>query len=186
MFVLTQNLTANDKQNLKINFLNTIDEVIMVVKNKALSKDDRNANIVEVLTPMFDFELMAKLSLGKVWKKLNKDDKKRFVKLYVERMKQSYSSKIDAYSDEKVKVTNIKQPKSNRIELVTDLVSSDNKLEISYKYYKPKKTKYKKDDWLVYDVVILGVSILKTDKAQFREFLRTKTISKLMDRLVKK
>ena len=186
IFVLTQNLVANEQQNLKTHFLNKIDEVIIVVKNKALSKDDRNANIVEVLTPMFDFELMAKLSLGKVWKKLKKDDKKRFVKLYVDRMKQSYSSKIDAYSDEKVEVVNIKQPKSNRIELVTNLVSKDNQLEISYKYYKPKRAKKRKDDWLIYDVVILGVSILKTDKAQFREFLQTKSIDELMDKLVKK
>ncbi len=186
MFIIAQNLSANEQQDLKTHFINKMDEVIIVVKNKALSKDDRNANIVEILTPMFDFELMAKLSLGKVWKKLNKNDKARFVELYVERMKQSYSSKIDAYSDEEVKVISIKQPKSNRIELITDLVSKDNKLEISYKYYKPKKTKYKKDDWLVYDVVILGVSILKTDKAQFREFLRTKSITELMDRLVKK
>ena len=186
MFILTQNIMANEQQNLKTHFLNKIDEVIMVVKNKALSKDDRNANIVEVLTPMFDFELMAKLSLGKVWKKLNKSDKKQFIKLYVERMKQSYSSKIDAYSDEKVEVTKIKQPKKNRIELVTDLVSSDDKLEISYKYYKPKRQKKNKDLWLVYDVVIIGVSILKTDKAQFRGFLQTKTINELMKKLVKK
>jgi len=186
MFIIAQNLSANEQQDLKTHFINKMDEVIIVVKNKALSKDDRNANIVEVLTPMFDFELMAKLSLGKVWKKLNKNDKARFVELYVERMKQSYSSKIDAYSDEEVKVISIKQPKPNRIELITDLVSKDKKLEISYKYYKLKKTKYKKDDWLVYDVVILGVSILKTDKAQFREFLRTKSITELMDRLVKK
>jgi phospholipid transport system substrate-binding protein len=158
----------------------------MVVKNKALTKDERNSNIVEVLTPMFDFELMAKLSLGRVWKKLNKADRKKFVKLYVERMKHSYSSKIDAYSDEKVVVTKIKQPKANRIELITNLISSDDKLEISYKYYKPKRAKKGKDEWLIYDVVILGVSILKTDKAQFREFLQTKSIYKLMDKLVTK
>jgi phospholipid transport system substrate-binding protein len=129
---------------------------------------------------------MAKLSLGKVWKKLNKSDKKQFVKLYVERMKQSYSSKIDAYSDEKVEVIKIKQPKSNRIELITDLVSKNDKLEISYKYYKPKKQKNGKDRWLVYDVIIIGISILKTDKAQFKEFLQTKTIDDLMEKLIKK
>ena len=56
-------------------------------------------------------------------------------------------------------------------------------MEIVYKFYKPKKPISGKDKWLIYDVEILGVSILKTDKAQFREFLQTKTIFELMKEL---
>lgn len=186
LFIFTQNLVANEQTILKNHFLNKIEEVIVIVKDTSLDKTKRNSKIVESLTPMFDFTLMAKLSLGKKWKTLNSDERKEFVKLYVERMKQSYSSKIDAYSDEKVEVTKIKQPKSNRIELVSNLVSKDNKLEISYKFYKPKNLKMDKDSWLIYDVVILGVSILKTDKAQFREYLQTKTIKDLMVQLQSK
>ncbi|MEA3512626.1 MAG: ABC transporter substrate-binding protein [Campylobacterota bacterium] len=185
LIVMVQISFANEQQTLKQNFLNKIDEVIIVVQNKALSKDDRNTNIVDVLTPMFDFELMAKLSLGKKYKSLTKEEKKKFIKLYVKRMKKSYSSKIDAYSDEKVEVVKILQPKSNRIELVTDLVSKDSKLKISYKFYKPKKKMRSKDSWLIYDVVILGVSILKTDKIQFNEYLREKSLADLM-RLLEK
>ncbi len=183
---LTQSLYANTQSNLKQNFLNKIDQVVFVVQDKLITKDERNTKIVDILTPMFDFKLMAKLSLGKKWKRLNKANQKRFIELYVKRMKQSYSSKLDAYSDEKVKVTKMKQPKSNRIALMTDLISKDNKLSIIYKYYKPKRQIKDKDDWLIYDVEILGVSILKTDKAQFREYLQTKSISQLMDHLAKK
>ncbi len=186
LFILTQSLAANEQTILKDHFLNKIDEVILIVKDKTLEKPMRNSKIVETLTPMFDFTLMAKLSLGKKWKTLKSNDRKEFVKLYVERMKQSYSSKIDAYSDEQIEVTKIKQPKKSRIELVTNLMSKDNKLEISYKFYKPKRLKMDKDSWLIYDVVILGVSILKTDKAQFREYLQTKTIKDLMIQLQSK
>jgi phospholipid transport system substrate-binding protein len=186
LFLLTQNLVADEQKILKNHFLNKIDEVVLIVKDKSLDKEARNSNIVNTLTPMFDFELMAKLSLGNVWKTLNNENRNKFVSLYVERMKQSYSSKIDAYSDEKVEVTKIKQPKNNRIELVTNLLSSENKLEISYKFYKPRNLKMDKDSWLIYDVVILGVSILKTDKAQFRDFLQTKSIAELMIQLQSK
>lgn len=181
-----QNLFANEGVELKEHFLKKIDEVILIVEDKKLSKDDRNANIIKSLTPMFDFELMAKLSLGNTWRELNANNQEKFVELYVERMKQSYSSKIDAYKDEKVQVKEIQQPKDNRIALMTDLVSKDNKLEIVYKFYKPKERKGNKDSWLIYDVEIMGVSILKTDKAQFKEFLQTKSILDLMDALAKK
>tara|TARA_B110000046_G_C12912091_1_gene363270 strand:- start:298 stop:894 length:597 start_codon:yes stop_codon:yes gene_type:complete len=183
LFIFTQTLIANEQKVLENHFLNKIDEVVLIVKDKSLDKTTRNTNIVNVLTPMFDFELMGKLSLGRVWRTLAEPNRKEFVSLYIERMKQSYSSKIDAYSDEQIAITEILQPKSNRIELVTNLVSKDNKLEISYKFYKPQELKINKDKWLIYDVVISGVSILKTDIAQFREFLQSKNITELIAQL---
>lgn len=183
--IFTQSLIANEQEDLKIHFLNKIDSITKIVEDKSLSKSKRNSDIVNMLTPTFDFELMAKLSLGKGWRKVENGDKKKFIDLYVKRMEQSYSSKLDSYSDEKVEVKKIEQPKSNRISLVTDLVSKDENLEIIYKFHKPKKKVQDKDNWLIYDVEILGVSILKTDKAQFREFLKTKSISELMNALSK-
>jgi len=186
IFLFANNLLANDKVELEKKFISTIDSVILTVQNKTFSKEERNSKIVDLLTPMFDFELMAKLSLGKRWKTLSSSDRSKFVTLYVKRMKKSYSSKLDAYSDEKIEITSIKQSKSNRIQIVSNLISKENKLEISYKFWKPKKQKIEKNKWLIYDVVILGISILKTDKAQFREFLQTKTIEDLMSELDKK
>lgn len=185
IMVFGQNLAANEQVELKKHFLKKIDEVILVVEDKKLSKDSRNGNIIKCLTPMFDFELMAKLSLGNRWKELSKENQDKFVALYVERMKQSYSSKIDAYKDEKVEVKKIDQLQEGRMAFVTDLVSKEQKLEIVYKFHKPKEKRSDKDSWLIYDVEILGVSILKTDIAQFKEFLQTKTITELMDALSK-
>ena len=58
------------------NFNNTFENIIKIVKDKSLAKEQRNQKIVNAISPIFDFELMAKLSLGKVWKSLKKDDKK--------------------------------------------------------------------------------------------------------------
>ena len=185
VFMFSNNLLASEQMVLKEHFLKKIDEVVVVVQDVSLSKCKRNNEIINILEPTFDFELMAKLSLGKSWKKLPQKDKEKFIELYVKRMKKSYSSKLDSYNGEKIEVTNIKQPKSNRIALITDLESTSQNLEIVYKFYKPKEKKKDKDDWLIYDAEISGVSILKTDKAQFKEFLRTKSIFDLMDVLSK-
>ena len=184
--IFVQNLIASEQTQLKTNFLKKIDNVILTVEDNTLDKEQRNSKIVDILSPMVDFELMAKLSLGKTWKTLNTQNKEKFIELYIKRMKQSYSSKIDSYKDEKVVVTKIDQPKSNRIALITNLVSNNTALEIVYKFYKPKKQKENKSDWLIYDLVILGVSVIKTDKIQFKEFLQTNNITKLMENLEKK
>ena len=180
----TQNLFGNEQEKVKELFLKKIETVVNIIKEPNITKDERNSKIVDLLTPTFDFEIMAKLSLGsREWSKLNSEQKKQFVKLYVERMKQSYSSKLDSYDGQVVEVTDIKQSKSNRIELITNIENEDKKLEVGYKYYKPSKKEDGKDEWLIYDVTILGISILKTDRAQFSEFLQTKTIDELISKL---
>jgi len=182
----SSNIYASEVDDLKAHFLEELDDIIKIIENKQYTKDERNAKIVDELTPMFDFKLMAKLSLGKKeWMSLSKDEREKFVTLYVERMKNSYSSKIDAYENEKITITNIKRKKS-RMLLSTEISTAEKNLKIVYKFYKPKKRKKDKDAWLIYDVEIIGISILKADKAQFKEFLRTKSIEDLMEALATK
>ena len=183
VFGFSASLFANEQEDLKIHFLEELNDIIKIIEDPKLSKDERNSKIVAELTPMIDFKLMAKLSLGKKqWMKLSKVDQENFVILYVERMKNSYSSKIDSYENEEVKVTGVIR-KKNRISLETEIATAEKNLTVVYKFYKPKKRKTDKDIWLIYDVEIIGISILKADKAQFKEFLRTKSIAELMDAL---
>jgi len=160
------------------------DQIMEVVKNKSLSKKERNAQIVNIVDPIFDFMLMGKLSLGKnIWRSLSQEKKEAFTKLYVERMKNSYSKKVDSYTDEKIIIASVSQEKPNRITLITNLVGSDGNTEVIYKYYKPKQPIKGKDTWLVYDAVIVGVSIIKTDRSQFQEVLKSNTIDELMEKM---
>lgn len=182
----TTSIDASEKDDLKEHFLQELNIIIKVIGDKQLSKDERNTKIVAQLTPMFDFELMAKLSLGKkAWMELSLENQNKFVTLYVERMKKSYSSKIDSYENEEITVTQVKRKKS-RISLETEIATAEKNLKVDYKFYKPKERKTNKDAWLIYDVEIIGISILKADKAQFKEFLRTKSINDLMDALEEK
>jgi len=185
LLFFVNNLFANEQVKVQEVFVQKIEEVTNIVSDKGLSKQDRNSQIVKALDPIFDFEIMAKLSLGKKWSTLNEDNKVKFVELYVERMKKSYSSKLDEYSGEKFEVVDIKQPKSNRILLNSNLVSTEKRFEVIYKFYKPKAPKENKNDWLIYDVEILGISILKTDKVQFKEYLQTHSLNDLMAELAK-
>lgn len=155
-----------------------------IVKNKKLSNQERNDKIIEIVDPMFDFMLMGKLSLGKnVWRSLSKEKQEAFTNLYVERMKNSYSKKVDMYTDEKIIIYSASQEKYNRITLITHLVGSDGNTEVIYKCYKPEKALDGKDEWLVYDAIIVGVSIIKTDRSQFKEVLQSNGIDALMEKM---
>ncbi len=176
---------ANDTAYVEQKFQQKIDEVVSLVSDKELQKEERNGKIVKISDPIFDFELMAKISLGQKWRTLSKKDQDRFIELYVERMKKSYSSKLDSYSGEKIEITKIEQLRDDRIVLISNLVASDNTFEVLYKFYKPNGSNPNKLLWLIYDVEIQGVSILKTDRAQFSEYLQQNSIDDLMALLQK-
>ena len=156
-----------------------VDIVINTLKDKSLSKDEKKEAILKTVDGLFDFPRMAKLSLGKKhWKSLSKSGRKEFSKLFVEKLKQSYLDKLDLYTDEEVFVDEAKQKKKKRVEVLTYLVSKDDKMEMKYKLYKSKKK-----GWLVYDVEVLGVSIVQTYRSQFSGFLKKNTMDDLMNRL---
>ncbi|MEA3352189.1 MAG: ABC transporter substrate-binding protein [Campylobacterota bacterium] len=188
-FLYTNSLASDDLKNIKSYFQNKIDAVTTIIKTtKAVTekeKDQRDQKVLDTLNDVFDFNLMARLSLGAAYKKIDKQKRMKFTDLYIERMKKSYSSKLDTYKNNEITVTSIKQVKSNRIELVTSIIDGVEQYDVSYKFYKPRKAIEDKYSWLIYDVNIEGISIIKTDKAQFKEYLNTHSIDELISSLEK-
>ena len=120
-----------------------VDIVINILKDKSLSKIEKKEGILETIDGLFDFSLMARLSLGKKhWKSLSKSKRKEFSELFVERLKLSYLEKLDLYTDEEVVVDEARMTKKKRVEVLTYLVTKDDKKEMIYKLYKTKKKYY--------------------------------------------
>jgi phospholipid transport system substrate-binding protein len=156
-----------------------VNNIITYLRDTSLEKETRNKQIIAEVNTIFDFKLMAQLSLGKQWKKTKKRQRKEFVKVFVKRIQQSYLEKLDLYTDEEVIIGDAKQTKKKRAVLTTYLVSADDdKKEMIYKF-----RKHKKRGWLVYDVNILGVSFIQTYRSQFAGVLKTKTMDELIEDL---
>lgn len=182
-FTLTSYIFANSLQENQDILDETFDNIIKVVQDTSISKDQRNEQIVSIIDPIFDFELMAKLSIGKTWFTFSKDQQKEFVDLYIKRMKTSYSEKLDGYTNEKVKITKAYEPKVGRMNIETQIVGLKDSINIIYKFYDTKKTSANKKQWLIYDVEIEGISTIKTDRSQFTSILARETVEQFLTRL---
>ena len=155
-----------------------INAVIDHIRDKSLDKKTRNEKIIATIAPMFDFSQMAKLSMGKKnWGLMNPAQRKEFNELFVIRLQESYLQKLDLYTDEDVAVDQARQVKK-RIHVRSFLVSKDDKTEMIYKFYKKKN-----QGWKVYDVEILGVSIVQTYRSQFAGILKNQSIEDLLKKL---
>jgi len=174
LLILGQPSMAGDKRDAEEIVKRKLDAVFAVLQKKDLDQQAKKIEINEIVTPMFDFALMAKLTLGrKYWPNLSREKKEKFTQLYIELLKTSYLDKLALYTDEKIIFEPPAQVKK-KVQIPTQLVSKDRRTSILYKLYKPA------DDWKVYDLEIQGVSIIRSYRSQFGEILQSGTIDDLL------
>jgi phospholipid transport system substrate-binding protein len=153
------------------------DAVISVLQDKDLDQEARVRKINKIVSPIFDFPLMAKLALGrKHWPKLTVSQRQKFTGLFIERLRISYREKISLYTNEEV-LFKPAVKKKNMVYIPMELKSKDKKIALMHKLRKVGKR------WKVYDVEIQGISILLTYRSQFDDILSKGTVEDLLSRL---
>ena len=155
-----------------------ISSIITVLQDQTIQKDEKPQKIFAIMDEVFDYRLMSRISLGKVWKKISKEQQNEFTQLFEQKLKQSYVDKLDLYTDEKIKILEAQEVKKNRIKLLTNLIGKEEIYKINYKFYKAKS-----GEWFIYDVDIIGVSIIQTYRKQFAGFLKDKSFEELLKTL---
>lgn len=179
VLILSQTVIVDDKTAAEEALKCKLDAVISVLQKKELEIEAKKKEIVEIITPIFDFSLMAKLALGKKhWPGLAKEKKERFKELFIKRLKESYLEKLTRYNytNEKIVYNSPIQVKK-KIHIPTNFISKDNKISMLYKLYKSKH------NWKIYDIEIEGVSLITTYRSQFNQVLSSGTIDDLLKKL---
>jgi phospholipid transport system substrate-binding protein len=177
LLLFYQSALADDKSEVQELLKKNLDAVFSVLQKKDLAQQEKNQEIVDIVTPMFDFELMAQLSLGKKhWPGLSQEEKKRFTDLFIQRLKASYLKNFTLYTDEKLFYEPAVQVKK-KIHTPTYLISKDKKISILYKFYKAE------NNWKIYDLEIQDVSIIRSYRSQFSGILENGTVDDLLLKL---
>ena len=65
----------------------------------------------------------------------------------------------------------------NYAKVKTLVITKEQPIRVYYKMHKKKR------DWLVYDVIIEGVSLIKTYRDQFKSILNRSSFSDLLDKM---
>jgi len=156
------------------------DAVLMILEDKQIEEAVKKDRVMEIVGPIIDFQLMAKLTLGKNnWGRLDEKQKTEFVDLFVERLKRSYLDKSSFYDGEKIVYKQGIQS-GNKVHVPVVIMSRKKPIELVYKFYHSGSQM-----WMAYDIEINGVSLIKSYQAQFAEVLRNGTAEDLLNELKK-
>jgi phospholipid transport system substrate-binding protein len=158
-----------------------VDRVLKLLDDPALKAADkakeRRVAVRKVADEIFDFGETARRSLGRHWAARTPQERDEFVKLFGDLLERSYISKIELYGGEKIQYV------GDKIEGDTALVSSKlltktgSEVPIEYRMLK------KGERWLVYDVVIEGVSLVANYRTQFNKIIQTSSFQELVKKM---
>jgi phospholipid transport system substrate-binding protein len=157
----------------------TVDEVIRIVSDKNLKKDDeqRRQALKKTVSDIFDYSEMAKLTLGKHWNQRTQAERIQFIDLFATLLDDSYLSKIESYNNEKIFY--VKEMHDGNHAEVKSKVITENRDEYSLDY----RLLNENGKWMVYDVVIEGVSMVSNYRTQFNRIINTNGYNELIKKL---
>lgn len=178
MFAVVSLLAALSEDRIKPSMQEATQSVIAVLKDKSLSDNDKIDKIFAVFDPFFDFNQMAKIALSKRYKNLTDEQRTAFGEAFERRLKSSYVDKLLGYTDQEIIFKDASKPNAGRYWLNGELLSGGETYGFVYKFYDAKER-----GWLIYDVEILGVSILQTYRSQFDSLMENESFESLLGKL---
>jgi phospholipid transport system substrate-binding protein len=159
----------------------TVDKVVSIVSDDNLRKPrneaKRRAALKSAIGGIFDYGEMAKRSLGVNWKGRSKAEQKEFVDLFATLLENSYAGKIESYQNEKILYD--KETVDGEYAEVKSRVVTAKRDEYSLDYRLMKEG----NRWMVYDVVIEGVSLVSNYRSQFSKIITSQGYGGLVKKL---
>jgi phospholipid transport system substrate-binding protein len=156
----------------------TVDEVVRIVADKEMKKNEvkRRHALKKTISTIFDYSEMAKRSMGKHWNSRTAAEKKHFTELFATLLENSYAGKIESYNNEKIVYVR-ETVDGDYAEIKSKVVTAArDEFTLDYRLFKQNGR------WMVYDVVIEGVSLVSNYRSQFNKIITANGY----DRLVKK
>jgi phospholipid transport system substrate-binding protein len=159
----------------------TVDRVLAILKDPKLNSTDakeaRRAELRNAIFPRFDFEEMAKRSLGSEWRRRTPAEQKEFVRLFTELLKNSYVESIESYRGDKVIYRGESQDRGYA-EVNTAVINKGGE-EFAIDY----RLNIEGIQWKVYDVIIENISIVNNYRSQFRRILSRSSVADLLQKI---
>jgi len=141
---------------------------------------ERRQKLREALRARFDFDEMAKQSLGPEWQKHSPEEQKEFVRSFTALLEAAYFSQLELYNGEKVQLVNERQDK-DFAEVSTKVINSKGE-EFSVNY----RLQDNNGDWKIFDVVIENVSLVNNFRSQFNRVLAKSSYADLLQTMNQK
>jgi phospholipid transport system substrate-binding protein len=154
-----------------------IERALNALNDPSSQGEARRQKVKRIVDPYFDYQEMAKRSLGPAWGKLSAGQRQEFVQIFSQLLEASYSDKIEKYA-QRVKIDYTGEIlEGEYAEVRTVVVKANDRIPLNYRLMNEGGT------WKVYDVIIEGVSLVSNYRSQFSRIIHESGYAELVKRL---
>jgi phospholipid transport system substrate-binding protein len=161
-----------------------IDQGVDILRNAKLDNSKQRSEVInrlrEIVYPLFDFNEMAKRSLGAHWRRLNPQQQKEFVAAFTELLEKTYADQIDVYQGQKVAYTGETIDKDYAQVSSKVIAQNGQSYSVDYRLHRVD------GKWRIYDVVAENISIVNNYRSQFNRVIVNSSFEELLKRIKNK
>lgn len=136
----------------------------------------RQWEVEQIVRRSFNYEAMAQRSLGEAWEGLSAPQRRQYVRLFVQLLRDDVTDRLRDYSADRVAY--LSEGEGDAVREVTTApagVEVDTRIEF--------QVVWRSGSWLMDDMVVDGASLVGRYQAQFSRILRDGSFAELMERM---
>jgi len=147
--------------------------VLKILKDDRLNREQRWLEIGKIINTRFDFRSMSQSILATNWRTATAEEKRRFVEFFSQYLEDTYRTKIEAYTGQRVDYLG-EQVRKDRAIVDTQIVADKVRIPITY------RLKNNDGEWFAYDVVIEGISLVNNYRSTFSAIIKSEGMDGLL------
>lgn len=151
---------------------------VMAIQNDAaLSHQARAQAIHQIIERSFDFDMMARDSLGPTYERLSGDRRQEFTRTFSYLFQDSYTRLVLNFLKKENIQYGQERREGNNARIDTTIVRPNENIPVTYLMHPAPQ------GWILYDAIVDGVSILHNYQTQFAQVIRTKSFEFLLQKM---
>lgn len=162
--------------------VNNLHETLIKVmkESKTLDYDGRYKILKPVVMKSFDFETIARITMGRYWKKLDNEQKAKFINIFSKLSIATYTAQFNNFSGEAFEYLENVDMKKGRTMVKAKLVTIDRVVSFNYILHPTE------EGWRIINVIADGVSDLSLKRSDYATIMKTKGFDILVRKLLEK
>ena len=154
----------------------TIDQVLVVLRQKDLSKETRRERVKAIVLQSTDFDTLSRLVLARNWSRFTPPQQQEFEREFQSHLSATYGRRLDSYRDEKVAIVGDRKEANGDWTVQSRILRGGGSKDVTVDY----RLRQTNGEWKVIDVIIEQVSLVANFRSQFQEIVGSGGPEKLL------
>lgn len=179
LLVLATSLFSQKAEDAEKVITQEVSRITNYLKTSSENLELKKKNVRAQVEPLFDFELITKLTIGKAnWESLSPKKRLEFKQAYQNYLMEIYLDRLEQFTNQKISFGKSAMEGSSKATVPMDIKDGAAIYHMEYMLFFNKS-------WKIYDFEIEGVSIIRTYKSQFEPYFKEKRVDDLIKELNK-